>query len=99
MTRLEQLEPFVEEPLPSCEVSEESLTALGSILAHRKDLPPMRFDCGVDDSLLDANRELHAVLEKEGVEHIYEEFAGGHEWPYWERHLVDSLRFFAENLC
>ena len=32
-------------------------------------------------------------------EHIYEEFPGGHEWPYWETHLVDTLRFFAENLC
>lgn len=99
ITKLEQLEPFVEESLSSCEAPEESLTALGSILVHRKDLPPMRFDCGLDDSLLDANRELHTVLEKEGIEHIYEEFPGGHEWLYWEAHLVDTLRFFAENLC
>ena len=98
ITRLEELEPFVEESLSFCEAPEEGVSALGSILAHRKDLPPMRFDCGLDDSLLDANRELHAVLEKEEVEHIYEEFPGGHEWSYWETHLVDTLRFFAGNL-
>src|SRR5262249_6450843 len=26
-------------------------------------------------------------------EHTYEEFAGGHDWPYWRLHLADSLRF------
>ena len=34
-------------------------------------------------------------LDQRGVPHVYEEFPGGHEWPYWERHLADSLRFFA----
>jgi enterochelin esterase-like enzyme len=25
---------------------------------------------------------------------VYEEFPGGHEWPYWTEHLEDTLRFF-----
>jgi putative tributyrin esterase len=56
-------------------------------------LPPLRFDCGNDDPLLAGNRGLHAALEARGIEHQYEEFAGGHDWPYWRLHLADSLRF------
>ena len=56
-------------------------------------LPPLRFDCGNDDHLLPGNRALHASLEARGIEHQYEEFAGGHDWLYWRLHLADSLRF------
>ena len=28
----------------------------------------------------------------------YEEFPGGHTWPYWEAHLDDTLRFFGKAL-
>jgi len=34
----------------------------------------------------------------EGIPHEYEEFPGGHTWDYWERHLQDTLRFFARSL-
>lgn len=98
ITRLEELATFVEEPLPSPDSLEGNGSALEAILSHRRDLPPMRFDCGLDDPLLEANRELHAALEEEGIEHVYEEFPGGHEWPYWEEHLADTLRFFAAHL-
>jgi putative tributyrin esterase len=61
-------------------------------------LPPVRFDCGTEDLLLEANRELHCGLQAAGVPHEYSEFPGGHTWDYWERHLEDSLRFFAKHL-
>jgi len=56
-------------------------------------LPPLRFDCGNDDHLLPGNRALHDALGARGIEHQYEEFAGGHDWLYWRLHLADSLRF------
>jgi enterochelin esterase-like enzyme len=56
-------------------------------------LPALRFDCGTDDALLPGNRALHAALDARGIEHQYEEFAGGHDWLYWRLHLTDSLRF------
>jgi enterochelin esterase-like enzyme len=40
---------------------------------------------------------LHQQLTEHGIAHEYEEFPGGHEWPYWERHLADSLSFFARS--
>jgi S-formylglutathione hydrolase FrmB len=64
-------------------------------LRQRDRLPPLRFDCGTEDPLIEANRKLHLDLMEHGMTHGYQEFAGGHEWPYWERHLVDTLEFFA----
>jgi putative tributyrin esterase len=69
-------------------------TALHWLEVNAARLPPLRFDCGSDDHLLPGNRGLHAALESRGIEHIYEEFAGGHDWPYWRLHLADTLRFF-----
>lgn len=60
---------------------------------NRDRLPPFRFDCGVDDFLLEGNRELTKVLNEEGINHIYEEFSGEHTWDYWQLHLKDSLKF------
>jgi putative tributyrin esterase len=68
-------------------------TALHWLEVNAARLPPLRFDCGTDDHLLPGNRALHAALESRGIEHTYEEFAGGHDWPYWRLHLADSLRF------
>ena len=68
-------------------------TALHWLEVNAGRLPPLRFDCGNDDPLLPSNRGLHAALEARGIEHQYEEFAGGHDWPYWRLHLADSLRF------
>jgi putative tributyrin esterase len=68
-------------------------TALHWLEVNAARLPPLRFDCGTDDHLLPGNRALHAALEARGIEHQYEEFAGGHDWLYWRLHLADSLRF------
>lgn len=57
--------------------------------------PPMRFDCGVDDLLIEQNRELHQQLTVAGVEHHYDEHPGGHEWSYWRTHLPETLRHIA----
>jgi enterochelin esterase-like enzyme len=95
ITAFEQMRDFVEEDLADFDLADQHLTALDAMLAHRADLPPLRFDCGRGDRLLDANRALHAELERHGIPHSYEEFDGGHQWAYWETHLADSLRFFA----
>ena len=56
-------------------------------------LPRVRFDCGTDDPLLDANRTLHTGLEEHGIAHEYVEHPGGHEWSYWSAHLAAALAF------
>jgi len=61
---------------------------------HRMQLPPLRFDCGLDDALLENNRELHRALMEKAIPHTFEIFPGGHDWLYWQQHFRDSLLFF-----
>ena len=63
---------------------------------HKGQLPPLRFDCGTEDYMLDENRQLHGALEAEKIAHTYQEVPGGHTWEYWEQHIEDTLRFFAK---
>ncbi len=98
MTHFDQHKLFVEESLESygCPPGERSVQE--TMLRNRDALPALRFDCGTEDPLLDYNRELSTQLKQAGIAHVYEEFPGGHEWPYWERHLVDMLKFFGKAL-
>jgi S-formylglutathione hydrolase FrmB len=95
MTRFEQHTQFVEEPLAAYSCPDEDRSVLETMLRNRDRLPPIRFDCGTEDPLLEFNRELHAQMEVAGIPHQYLEFPGGHEWPYWETHLGNMLLFFA----
>ena len=96
MTHFEQHNQFVREPLAAYGCLPEDHSVFETMLRNRASLPPIRFDCGTEDPLLGANRELHAQLQVAGIPHLYEEFPGGHEWPYWERHLSDMLRYFGK---
>ncbi|KAA5542855.1 alpha/beta hydrolase [Adhaeribacter rhizoryzae] len=51
-------------------------------------------DCGVDDFLLEPNRELHRRLVYNKTPHDYTERPGGHTWEYWENALPYHLIFF-----
>lgn len=66
--------------------------------ADRATLPAMRIDCGIDDFLIEDNRELHEHLTKLGVEHEYAEYPGAHEWSYWDTHVQDAIAFFGREL-
>ena len=61
-------------------------------------LPALRLDCGTDDFLLDQNRAFHKHLESMHIPHEYEEFPGGHDWAYWDRHVQEAVAFHARNL-
>ncbi len=96
VTRFEDIERLVtRRPLPFQLEHPDEWDILYWMKKHRDILPPIRFDCGLDDGLLEGNRDLHRALDELGVPHAYEEFAGGHKWPYWAEHLRDTLRFFA----
>ncbi|MFO7956635.1 MAG: alpha/beta hydrolase family protein [Candidatus Brocadiia bacterium] len=65
---------------------------------QREDLPAIRFDCGIEDGLLEQNRSFHEHLERLNIEHEYEEFPGTHEWGYWDQRVQEGLRFHARAL-
>lgn len=55
-------------------------------------------DCGVDDFLIEPNRELHRRLVYNKIEHDYTERPGGHTWDYWQNSLPNHLLFFSNVL-
>jgi putative tributyrin esterase len=55
-------------------------------------------DCGVDDFLIEPNRELHRRLVYSKVSHDYTERPGAHTWEYWENALPYQVLFFSKIL-
>ena len=93
-TEFKMLDQFMEEEVwSSLDHTREDYCPLYWMKKNKDSLPPVRFDCGVDDFLIDGNRKLTAQLNDEGIDHIYEEFPGEHTWDYWQEHLRDSLKF------
>ena len=66
--------------------------------ADRSLLPALRFDCGTGDFLLDQNRDFTAHLAALGIPHEYEEHPGDHNWVYWNRYVLDTVKFFCKAL-
>jgi len=59
---------------------------------------PLIIDCGVDDFLIESNKELHRRLVYNKVEHDYIERPGAHTWSYWENSLPYHVLFFNDIL-
>ncbi|MFY0598101.1 MAG: esterase family protein [Cyclobacteriaceae bacterium] len=94
ITAVDQMSLFVEESLENYRQNDERLEAFEIISSNRDILPPLRFDCGENDLLIEHNRKLHQQLQASNIDHQYEEFEGAHEWTYWQEHLNDTLLFF-----
>jgi enterochelin esterase-like enzyme len=99
ITETVQLDALIEEPRVGWSSMPEANSVLGAVdaaLSVGAPLPPLHLDCGLDDPLLPANRALHTALRDRGVAHAWREYPGGHDWPYWQTHLADSLAFVAD---
>lgn len=97
-TDLSQLMGAVEEPASAWALQEaHPMSAFECIKANAHRLPPLRFDCGTDDFLIEHNRQLHQDLGAASIPHEYTEFPGAHSWEYWNEHVADSLRFFGKH--
>lgn len=94
VTRIEELDDFVREPVNTEKLAPEETDVLYWMRRNRKDLPPIRLDCGTEDPLFDSNRALHADLDHEKIPHEFHANNGDHSWPYWQTHIADTLLFF-----
>ncbi len=99
MTHFDQFPMFVEEKLERYAVAAQDRSVLETLKQNRRRLPPIRFDCGTEDQLIQFNRELDQELTKAEIPHEYEEYPGAHSWDYWELHLADMLRFFGQQIA
>ncbi|RRB02528.1 alpha/beta hydrolase [Larkinella rosea] len=59
---------------------------------------PLIFDIGVDDFLIEGNRDLHRQLVENKTPHDYTERPGAHTWEYWENALPYQVLFFSKIL-
>lgn len=98
ITDIAQFDGFIEERRDGWGAAEADRSVAAALLGARGSLPPIRFDCGRDDPLIQANRTLHATLDDAGIAHRYAERDGGHEWPYWTAAVEGTLRFFGRVL-
>lgn len=94
ITKMDDFPQFLNGLPHDFEVSSEECDLLHWIRQAGEALPPLQFDCGVDDPLLESNRAFHSALHELGAAHEYYEHAGAHEWDYWSRHVADAYRFF-----
>jgi S-formylglutathione hydrolase FrmB len=100
ITHFDQLPKFVSDPLDIYGPQDKHEIDVAHWMIKNKDtLPPLRFDCGKDDVLIEENRELHKRLTEHDVPHTYTEFNGEHTWDYWAAHIEDTLRFFGSIPC
>lgn len=94
VTSLEDLDDFIREPLDVKNLAPNETDILYWMRRNRASLSPIRLDCGTEDHLFDANRTLDRELERERIPHTFYPYPGGHEWPYWQTHVADTLLFF-----
>jgi putative tributyrin esterase len=94
VTDLAQLSRFIPYPPETLRFAgEPDSSLLHWAEVNRTHLPPIRFDCGTEDPLIEDNRRLHRDLTRLEIPHTYEEFSGGHDWPYWTEHVRCTLAF------
>jgi putative tributyrin esterase len=73
-----------------------SYAVLGMVDKIKANKLPLIIDCGVDDFLIEPNRELHRRLVYNKVDHDYTERPGAHTWEYWENSLPYHVLFFSK---
>jgi S-formylglutathione hydrolase FrmB len=71
---------------------------MDKIDAIKENKLPLYIDCGVDDFLIENNRELHRRLVYNKIPHEYTERPGAHTWEYWDNALPYHVLFFSKVL-
>ncbi|AFL84905.1 putative esterase [Belliella baltica DSM 15883] len=68
-------------------------TAVGLISEMKENKIALLIDCGIDDFLIETNRQLHQLLLENGTPHEYTERPGAHTWEYWTEALPFHILF------
>lgn len=73
-------------------------TAVGLVDKMKDNGIALIIDIGVDDFLIETNRQMHQLLLKNGTPHDYTERPGAHTWNYWTEALPFHLLFISKHL-
>ncbi|WP_440906636.1 alpha/beta hydrolase (plasmid) [Catenovulum sp. SX2] len=96
ITKIDDMQHFVTTELTEyqCETAQES-DIFYWLQQHKNQLPPIRFDCGVDDVLYQSNLDFAQKLKTLNIDAELESFSGEHSWEYWHQHVQTTFKFFA----
>lgn len=61
-------------------------------------LPYFYFDCGLEDSFININREFAKALKKKNISFEFHEIKGGHNWDYWDKQIRKILLIIENKL-
>lgn len=75
-----------------------TFTAVGLVDKMKDNGIALIFDIGVDDFLIETNRQMHQMLLENGTPHDYTERPGAHTWEYWNEALPYHLMFISKHL-
>lgn len=57
------------------------------LIAESKPIPQIYISCGVDDPLVEVNRQYKKYLKSLNIPVQYQEDEGAHDWAFWDRNL------------
>ena len=63
------------------------------LLDEKKDIPNLYLACGKEDFLRDKNVDFSQFLKEHHVEHVYEEWTGGHDWIFWDQAIEKVIKW------
>lgn len=64
--------------------------------AAGKPFPKLFIGCGTEDTLLEPNRRYRDFLKAQGVDVVYEEGPGGHDWKFWETYIEKVMKWLKQ---
>jgi putative tributyrin esterase len=77
------------------EASGDDLFHMAKVLVESDSPRPFLYvNCGTEDHLYEANLRFRDHCGEIGLDVMYEEFPGTHEWGYWDQHIQKVLALF-----
>lgn len=70
-------------------------SAIGALDTPPREALAVIVDCGLQDYFIQANRNLHEKMMKQGLPHDYIERPGKHDWNYWRNAVPYQMLFFS----
>jgi enterochelin esterase family protein len=71
----------------------DAKTSYGGVFANPKSvndkLDLLWIGCGTEDRLYEGAKNFQSALSSAGIEHVWMEGPGSHEWQVWRKHLHD----------
>ena len=77
-------------------VQEVKVPVQQEVVKEKKSLPFIYITCGLSDPLYEANADLRKQMDFLHIPYVYEEWAGGHEWPFWDKSIQMFIKFITE---